>query len=307
MYSLVSSPVLGFDLVRLRGGARVADVLLGALALEPPDLAVLAAAATPGAPRDAAWLDVSEAERARASLPDVALLSRLAESSSEALTSLGLLELAPIGTLSGLLTLLRNDVFALTWRHSLDHSVAVQDNVAAVAASVVCDAAAACYLEDLLSEDTRRRLVGPWLHALRQLPARTADLGPQAPRMTALITRCARLDGVDLLRLRNASGRSRAGGTWSQSVHSASWAVFLCGRVREAGAGQLALVQALRSSGLSSADAATGSWNLLSGALQAMSVCDALDDETAHLLIAPVVEALGPEGLQGSTGGPTRR
>ncbi len=297
MYSLVSTPVLGFDLVRLAGGSRVAEVVLTALALRPEDLPVLAAAATPGAPHDGAWLDVASAERVRSGVCDVALLVTSTETDVEAFGSLALLEAAPIGTLGALLTLIRDDVFSWTWRRSEDSTVAVQDDVAAAAVAVVCDAATACYLEDLLPEDTRRRLVGPWLHALRRLPERVAGLGPQEERMGRLVERCARLDARDLQRLRDASARSRAGGGWSQAVHSASWAVFLCGRVREAAAGQLALVQALRSSDLTSSDAATGSWNVVSGALQALAVWDALDEETMHLLVAPVLEALGPDGV----------
>src|SRR5205814_456454 len=42
MYSLVSTPVLGFDLTRLGGGAATAEVLLRALCLGEGDLPVLA-------------------------------------------------------------------------------------------------------------------------------------------------------------------------------------------------------------------------------------------------------------------------
>ena len=40
-YSLVSSPVLGFDLVRVAGGSEVAGVLLLGLSCGPAELAVL--------------------------------------------------------------------------------------------------------------------------------------------------------------------------------------------------------------------------------------------------------------------------
>ena len=42
MYSLVSAPVLGFDLTRLGGGSATAEVLLRALRLGVGDLPVLA-------------------------------------------------------------------------------------------------------------------------------------------------------------------------------------------------------------------------------------------------------------------------
>ncbi|MDP9398185.1 MAG: hypothetical protein M3P96_10355, partial [Actinomycetota bacterium] len=59
MYSLVSTPVLGFDLVRLPGGHRVAAVLRRALALAPEDLPVLAAAHDDGPGRAAAWWEIA--------------------------------------------------------------------------------------------------------------------------------------------------------------------------------------------------------------------------------------------------------
>ena len=42
MYSLVSAPVLGFDLTRLSGGSATAEVLLRGLRLQDSDLQVLA-------------------------------------------------------------------------------------------------------------------------------------------------------------------------------------------------------------------------------------------------------------------------
>jgi hypothetical protein len=42
MYSLVSAPVLGFDLTRLGGGSATAEVVLRGLRLGAGDLAVLA-------------------------------------------------------------------------------------------------------------------------------------------------------------------------------------------------------------------------------------------------------------------------
>ncbi len=41
-YSLVSAPVLGFDLTRLPGGSATAEVLVRALCLQHEDLVVLA-------------------------------------------------------------------------------------------------------------------------------------------------------------------------------------------------------------------------------------------------------------------------
>ena len=92
-----------------------------------------------------------------------------------------------------------------------------------------------------------------------------------------------------------ASGRARpALPEWSAAVHSASWSVFVAGRVRAGAAAQLMLVQAVERAGIPVADRAGGVWNLLSGAVQALVVRDVLDGPTLYRLLDPVVTALGP-------------
>src|SRR3954454_23506711 len=63
VYSLVSAPVLGFDLVRRAGGAEAADVITAALGLGVHDLAPLAAAARPDAERMDAWAELARATK----------------------------------------------------------------------------------------------------------------------------------------------------------------------------------------------------------------------------------------------------
>ena len=69
----------------------------------------------------------------------------------------------------------------------------------------------------------------------------------------------------------------------------------LSGRTRLAATVQLHAVRAVRAAGLSRPDAATGVWNLLSGALHALVVDDLLDTESCHRLVQPWREAPAPD------------
>jgi NAD(P)-dependent dehydrogenase (short-subunit alcohol dehydrogenase family) len=101
------------------------------------------------------------------------------------------------------------------------------------------------------------------------------------------------LDAADLAALRTASETSGRGTEWATAVHEASWAVHIAGRIRPAAAAQFALVEALHAADLPLADAAGGTWNLLSGALHAVMVRDLLDAETTHRLLGPVIRSIG--------------
>jgi hypothetical protein len=165
---------------------------------------------------------------------------------------------------------------------------------------VLCDAAVASYLRDLLSPMTRRQLGAGWVAAMRRLPAGPPiDLGPHHYALSALLDRLRTLRPEDVRRLARAGDDSRKAQTagWSGAVHSASWAAYLSDRIRTAAAAQLLLVQALDNGVVPLAERAGGVWNLLSGAVQALVVRDLLDTATAHRLMAPVVAALGPGWL----------
>jgi hypothetical protein len=298
VYSLVSAPVLGFDLTRLDGGAAVADVLLRALALTVDDLATVAAARSDDYERIAYWLDVDAAAHGRRKLATAASSSGGSAAGSAAKTEdltdrLAALERAPIGTVDGLLHLVRHDVFDWTWRR---HPAGLaQVKPADRVASVVCDAAVAAYLHELLPEQTRVGLAAPWQGVASRLPERQVDLGPQATAVTDLIERVSNLSVPAVRKLAAASGRARpALPEWSAAVHSASWSVFVAGRVRAGAAAQLMLVRAVERAGIPVADRAGGAWNLLSGAMQALLVRDVLDGPTLFRLLDPVVTALGP-------------
>jgi hypothetical protein len=289
MYSLVSAPVLGFDLTRLGGGSATAEVLLRALRLGVGDLPVLAERLPDEGVRGPLWVEVEGAARRMPSLKNLA--------KDDVAGALQLVERAPIGSVDALLTCLRYDVMAWTW-HGTGRD-AKQSEQASAATALLCDAAVASYLRDILDEATRRMLGAGWVSALRKLPTGAPiDLGPHHYAISALLDRLRSLRPRDLSRLVTAAedARKNAGG-WSPAVHSASWAAYLSDRVRTAAAAQMLLVQAIDTAAIPLADRAGGVWNMLSGAVQALVVRDLLDTATAHRLLAPVVAALGPAWL----------
>jgi hypothetical protein len=295
MYSLVSAPVLGFDLVRMLGGSAVADVLLRVLPATESDIEILANSRVDEWDRLTLWQDVDTAARQRPTVRD------LSTDGADAERTLALLERAPIGTVDGLLHCVRHDVLDWTWRSEPAGdrpTVRQQSEVASRATAVVCDAVVAAYLRDLLPAQSRRRLAAGWLAAARWLPVRTVDLGPQHEDIAALLARVRALHPAQLGRLARAAEVTRRGvNDWAPAVHAASWAVYVSGRIREAAAAQLMLVQAVEDAGIPVADRAGGVWNLLSGAVQALVVRDMLAEDMARRLVDPFRVALGPTSL----------
>ncbi|HEX8346478.1 MAG TPA: hypothetical protein VF657_17300 [Actinoplanes sp.] len=289
MYSLVSAPVLGFDLTRLGGGSATAEVLLRALRLNLGDLPVLAERLPDEGVRGPLWVEVESAAR---KMPSLRGLGK-----DDPATALALVERAPIGSVDALLTCLRYDVMAWTW-HGTGRA-AQQSESAAAATALLCDAAVASYLREVLDSSTRRMLGAGWVAALRRLPTGPPiDLGPHHYAISALLDRLRSLGSKDMLRLaQSAEDARRNAAGWSPAVHSASWAAYLSDRVRTAAAAQMLLVQAIDTAAIPLADRAGGVWNMLSGAVQALVVKDLLDTATGHRLLAPVVGALGPGWL----------
>jgi hypothetical protein len=289
MYSLVSAPVLGFDLTRLGGGSATAEVMLRALRLQLGDLPMLAERLPDEGVRGPLWVEVESAARRMPTLKGI--------KEDDPAGALALVERAPIGSVDSLLTCLRYDVMAWTWHGVGRH--AQQSETAAAATALLCDAAVASYLREVLDETTRRMLGAGWVAALRKLPVGPPiDLGPHHYAVSALLDRLRSTRHKDLTRLvASAEDARRNAGGWSPAVHSASWAAYLSDRVRTAAAAQMLLVQAMDTAAIPLADRAGGVWNMLSGAVQALVVRDLLDTATAHRLLAPVVAALGPAWL----------
>ena len=289
MYSLVSAPVLGFDLTRLDGGSATAEVMLRGLRLSIGDLSILAERLPSEDVRGPLWVEVESAARRMPSLKGM--------SKDDPAGSLALVERAPIGSVDALLTCLRYDVMSWTWQGK--GRDAQQSEAAAAATALLCDAAVGSYLREVLDEDSRRRLGAGWVAAMRKLPAGAPiDLGPHHYAISSLLDRLRSLGPKELSRLvASAEDARRNTGGWSPAVHSASWAAYLSDRVRTAAAAQMLLVQAVDIAAIPLADRAGGVWNMLSGAVQALVVRDLLDTSTAHRLLAPVVAALGPAWL----------
>ena len=295
MHSLISAPVLGFDLARAPHGAQLAAVLRRCLALGPGDLAILAAGHRQDAARDEAWREVGLATTSAPGLgPVLAAAGRVLagpEAGAEAGTALAALSAAPLGNLETLLRCVRHDVLDWTWARSGE--LAIQDDVADQATSVVCDAVTAAALIGTLRGPAAHRLSGPWLAAMAHLPVPADDVGPCAPGVLELLAAAAALDGTAVAALVEAAVPDRTvPGRWAQAVHQASWAVHLAGRVRPAAAAQLLLVEAVHAAAVPAQPLALGAWRMLSGAVQAAVVHDVLDDTTAHELLGPCRLAL---------------
>jgi hypothetical protein len=325
VYSLVSAPILGFDLARLDGGAATAELLLAALTLASDDLDVLAARLPVDDLRAELWQEVDAGEMRRYPVRRLAGM--------DPSISLRLVERAPIGSLNALLHCLRHDVLDWTWSgpdeaaadldgHGaaapgsraaapgemddrgieswpdnsaarLRRPVGRQTETAARASALLCDALVASYLREELSESTRRRLAAGWVAAARRVPARPADLGPQHRAVARTLDRIRRAAPAELARLVEVVERDRRRTDWAAAMHSASWAVYMSGRVRAAAAAQLQLVVAVHDAHVPVPDVAAGCWNALSGAVQALAVGDLLDAKAAGELLEPYLVGFG--------------
>jgi hypothetical protein len=289
MYTLLGASVLGFDLVRRVGGGAVASLLVDAMAVTAQDLPALAAARPLGVVGLAERLEVGRAtERAPLSTA-LGEMSRLVEA-GRVREALRLIERAPMAGLEDLLACVRDEVFDWTWQGT--GGARAQSAEAATAVAVVCDAVVAAYHPTSLRDGLARQLVEPWAAAQARLPRRRVALGPREDEVAELLAGLARLDRDGHRRLLAAAGEARAGGGWAQAMHSASWAVHLSDRVRPSAAAQLRAVRVLCDADVPATDVAAGTWNVVSGAVQAAVVGDLLDDGSAALLRDPVDRVL---------------
>ncbi|GAA2976269.1 hypothetical protein [Actinokineospora diospyrosa] len=285
MYSLVSAPVLGFDLTRMAGGPATAEILLTLLGHSTAEVEALAERAAPQSP--ALSLARSHALAAAAELPSVRDLS-----GPSAVT---LLQHAPIGTLAGLLHCVRTDVLVPD-RDTFPAGTAPEPPDGAVA--LVTDAVCATYLRQHLTDTDRRVLGAGWLAARRGAPEPTIHLGPTHDLVHRLLDRVRVAHPAEVRALAVSADRLRAEQQdWSAAMHSSAWAVHVSGRIRAAAAAQLLLVRAVDLAGVSLDDRASGVWNVLSGAVQALMVRDLVDSASAQELLVPCLAAFGPDWL----------
>ncbi|WP_146108115.1 hypothetical protein V5P93_002461 [Actinokineospora auranticolor] len=285
MYSLVSAPVLGFDLTRLEGGPATADILLTLLAQSTRDIEALARRASPQTP--ALALARSHALRAATEKPSVRDLAGP--------SAVSLLQRAPIGTLAALLHCVRTDVLVPD-RDNVPPGTVAEAPDGAVA--IVTDAVCATYLRESLTDVDRRVLAAAWLTARRELSAAAPDLGPAHAPVHRLLDRVRSAHPAEVRALGVAAERMRVGQvSWSSAMHSAAWGVHVAGRIRAAAAAQLLLVKAVDTAGISVDDRAAGVWNVLAGAVQALMVRDLVDSDSAQELLVPCLSAFGPDWL----------
>ncbi|RKS80192.1 hypothetical protein CLV35_0613 [Motilibacter peucedani] len=297
MYSLVSSPVLGFDLVRRPGGSDTAAVVAAALDLTAADLPALAAAAPADRDRADAWAGVARATRDSVDLRTLASRTR-GTTGPATLAALRGLETTQVGGLEDLLRCVRHDVFDWTWRTG--NGLAVQDDASTRAVAAVCDAVAASYAGSALSTADRGVLLEAWRRAAahRSLPR---DLGPGSASVHRLLFRvrtCLPADR-DAVRAaadqyRRTSGASTGTSSWALAVHNASWAAHLSDRTRVAAQAQMLAVMTTQAAGFGTSDCAGGVWNLVSGAVHALVVADLLADADVDALVEPLAGVLGP-------------
>ena len=289
-YSLVSAATLGFDLVRLPGGAQVADVLLTGLGADADTLRRLAAA-HPAAGRsesERAALAVRARrahELAAAGVPQLRDMTGPAEGAVDRSAALvALLERSTIGSTPALERLVRDDVLGP------EHAVVADCDpaVAALAADVLADAATGWWASDALDAATRRELTGPHATATAWERGPRPDLGPMAAGLAELSDAVRGADEVDRRRWRAAVDAGRAQRRpWAAAMHGAAWAAHVSGRTRTLAAAQLMTVSAFVEGGFSPRDGAEGVWNALAGCVQGLAMADLLDEESLTVLGSP--------------------
>ncbi|KQX64565.1 hypothetical protein [Angustibacter sp. Root456] len=297
-YSLVNASALGFDLVRLPGGPNVAEVVVRAIDADAAALQELANA-HPGPCRTACW---DAAVRAAAERPPMRAALELAadaidlaaagdqRGSQELVTRLGA---APLGDLQALDRFVRREVLDWTWETAGD--IALQRLRDRLAADVLVDAATSAYCAQLLGDDDRRHLAAPYVSASRDAVGAgaahagdAADAADAGDAVVAVLHEITSWDESDRAEWRSAVDLLRTGqGAWTSAMHDAGWAAHLAGRTRTAARVQMLAVTAFRTAGFNATDAARGSWNALSGVLQALLVIDLLGDDETGTLLAP--------------------
>ena len=286
-YSLISAAILGFDLVRLPAGRRVADVLLAGLAADAVALGRLAAELPS---RDA------DDCRFRARARELAVAApRVFDPFDEGRADRGErlaahLERGTIGNAANVERLIRAELLIPEDQQSADDR-----EVVARAADVLTDAAIGYWAEDVLPAPVRRRLTAPFEAAVPESDVgHAAQLGPADRPLRDLLEELRHLDQPGRARWRAAadagSGRH---GVWATAMHQACWAAHLSGRTRAVAAAHLQAVQAFLDGGLGRRDGAHGVWNAVAGCVQSLATADLLDDESFTVLQGPWSRAWG--------------
>ncbi|SDJ11094.1 hypothetical protein SAMN05444157_1789 [Frankineae bacterium MT45] len=323
--SLVSAPIIGFDLVRHPHGCAVAEILLLGLSLEASDLALFAvdsdsdadpgfglwrARAVASDPLARPLRGIRETRRSHTADSDVrGARTRAADplptdpsrTPSEQLASaVDALLHSMIIDIDVLEQLIRRDV--LGWctpgspfpmgETEFQRGASVDPDHARRAANALVDAVAAEWVAEL-DEAFATRLRAPLDRVRTELPQRAPNVGPCALPVMRILQDLRGLGPDGCIRLRGVNSLLGSGvNTWAAAVHETSWAVMTTGRVHAAATAQLLAVQAFAESGLNANDGAEGIWNIVSGHLHASVVGDVLAEETKQSLAKAWTTAL---------------
>lgn len=268
MYSLANASTLGFDLVRLPGGAVIAATLIDALVTTAEDLGALSTAVRAESAARVATPSAARVMAARHLVRTSSLTTDLAVFGSA-------LAVAPLGTFADLEAFVAGEVFDWCWTGGPGLSTRIP-----AAAAAVWNVSA--HLEQAWGA------VG----AAPPAPRTRGDLGPQTGRLVQLLDITSTLTTHDVARL-DAVAAHRRPGVWSQAMHEATAAVDLTGRLRTSALSQLHLVLSVKAAGLPPVLVAGSVWNSLSGLTMAMMVEDLLAAGALRVLRDPGAALFG--------------
>ena len=285
MYSTVNIAVVIRDLSRLPRGDALAADLLHAFALDRAGLAALDRTTPLPAPVAAERQRLLAVAAARPRALEVMAGARVAaaERGMDAwLSSLGLLESAPMGDFADLAGWVRSDVLVEAWDRVDDVAVARHPH----ALDVVCDALLAQWNGDV-DAGVAAALAAPW----REWTAANAAAEVDAPALAELLTMLSGAGPARLAAAGAAMAEARGGGwSWPVAMHDTCWAVELTGRGRSAAVAQLhALRAVLRKSAQAPRPDVVAA---VTAAVHATAVADVLPTETVTAMCQPLLANL---------------
>lgn len=286
-YSMVNVPCLVRDLARHPRGGEVAMDLLRAAALGPAEFASLdlvRVAADVAERRDALASRMSLEPRALqvlAATRDVAATAGLAAWTA----AVDVLEATPMGALSDLVDLVRDDICDAAWSRA--DGLAVTAHTTAL--EVVMDGIRATYADEICPE-----IAGPLGRPWRRWLAATGHQGsPVDGNVADLVGELTAVAPDSLTRAADQLRRQRAAGwSWAIAMHDACWAVHLTGRERTALIAQLHAVRALLDASTGGQRPSPDAVAAVIGAVHARVVEDVLAQDVFVALTTPLETAL---------------
>lgn len=301
MYSLVSAPVVAFELIRSGSGSAVAADLSVALRLDSSHLPALSGMYCDDTVRRKAWDEIRSGSVVLERLQTVlAAVKSAAEAHPatpfDANEAYSRLSAAPMGGPDDLVRLISEDIFDWTWRPLGD--VRVQTEASAV--SVVADAVVASAEQERLTPRSYARLRTPWRLAEHDLPAGDdeQDFGPQNDAVQRLLRTLRGATAAQMCALDAVVDQRRrlTVGAWSNALHDVAWAAHLTDRVRTAALAQLQVVRYWPVPDVVARRRLHTAIPGVTGAVAALVVADLVDDATTTELLAAWESTFGRLG-----------